>query len=107
MLDAVIKKFPKQKSHLKRNDVGRLDVKCFSLTQINMDGGMVFLCPPLCVLCALLIGQFILINNVFVPEHLHGRARVCVFGGVMHPCECVLVRHAFCPLFFFFFLFSA
>lgn len=85
MLDTVIKLFPKQKSHLKRNYVGGLDVKCFSLTQINMDGGMVFLCPPLCVLCAVLIGQFILINNVFVPECLSACA--CVFGGVMHPCE--------------------
>lgn len=69
-----------------------------------MDGGMVFLCPPLCVLCAVLIGQFILINNVFVPERLFACARacVCVFGVVMHPCECVLVRHAFCPLCVFF-----
>lgn len=50
-----------------------------------------FLCPPLCVLCAVLIGQFILINNVFVPERWFtcacARACVCVFGVVMHPCE--------------------
>lgn len=89
------------KSHLKRNKGGRLDVKGLSLTWINMDGAMVNLClcviirVCLCVfLCAVLIGRFILINNVFMPECLLSVLAcfcVSVFWYVMPFVLCVFL----------------